>query len=80
MANWYDDHTRVAAFAQVLEDAGVLDPEDTKSYKKFVTQPFKYDEIYDAWSDMNYPTQDDDNWTEFMALLDEDDDDGNSEE
>lgn len=72
--HWYDDHTKVAAFAQVLEDAGILDPEDIKSYKKFLNSPFQYDEIYESWKDLNYPTQDDKNWDEFIALLSEDDD------
>lgn len=76
--HWYDDHTKVAAFAQVLEDAEVLDPENPSSYKKFLTKPFQFDEIYIAWADLNYPTSDDKEWSEFMALLetDEDDDDG----
>lgn len=77
--NWYDDHTKVAAFSTVLEDAGVLNPEDTRSYKNFVNKPFQYDEIYSAWAELGFPSQDDANWQEFIDLLDTDEEDDGEE-
>jgi hypothetical protein len=66
---WYDDHTKIAAFSIVLEDAGILDPEDTKTYRTFLTKPFMYDEIYQSWEELGFPSQGDDNWEEFTNLL-----------
>lgn len=66
---WYDDHTAVAAFAQILEDAGILDPENPNSYKDFVRNPFKYTDLFESWKDLGFPAQGDDNWNEFTDLL-----------
>ncbi len=77
---WYDDHTKVAAFSIVLEDAGILDPEDTATYKKFMSKPFMYDEIFQSWEDMGYPSQGDDNWEEFTNLLVGEDSEESSDE
>ncbi len=76
--HWYDDRVMVSQFAIVLEDAGVLDPENTDSYKQFINKPFKYNEIFTSWEELGYPSQGEDNWDEFTNLLvsaDEDEDD-----
>lgn len=78
--HWYDDHTKVAAFAQVLEDANVLDPENPETYKMFINKPFKFNELFQAWEDMGYPSQGDKSWDEFTDLLVNESEDEDDEE
>lgn len=75
---WYSDATLVRSFGKVLTTAGTL--EDTDDVAAFFDQPQRYNEFFDAWAAADYPTEDDDNWDEFVELVSSDDESDEDDE
>lgn len=69
---WYSDSTLLRNFGKILTAAGVM--EDSDDLTAFLDQPQRYNEFYEAWSAAGFPTENDENWDEFVELVSSDDD------
>jgi hypothetical protein len=64
MSNWSDDSRKLADFAEALTRAGVV--EDTV---EVIRKPYKFDDRYEIWAEMDFPGEEDANWDEFVEAI-----------
>lgn len=68
MAEWYSDRVLLTNFGQVLVSAEIL--ETTDQMKRFFREPYRYNDLFEAWKENGYPQEEDEEWDDFIAQID----------
>lgn len=61
---WHDNPKELADFADACERAGI-----TESATDVLRKPYKFEEIHDLWVQYDFPSEEDENWDDFVKSL-----------
>ena len=64
---WYDEPRKLVDFAKALEAAGYVE-----DMKQVVDVPYKYSTVYELWEQLDFPTEEDSEWDQFVEQISSD--------
>lgn len=79
MTKWYEDPKLVAGLGNALINAEII--EEGIEFSEFLLKPFKYNAVYNAWEQYDFPDNDEDKgWDEFVEALSDEEEEEDDEE